>query len=151
MKRKPDSKDKSFVLPLASALLAGSAVVGSAFLGSAALASPVAVGLASPPALSAFVSLNGASGFVAAGTSDPAKLVRTAQTYDAYYCYYYGYDCCDPNTAEGRDACCYYYGTYCNSSSSLGGPAKPEDDYSPAGFAGTGAARPKAPSANPLL
>lgn len=140
--KKRDPNGKGSLHPLVSALLAGGALIGGALAGSVATASPAA-------ASNTYLSLNGPTGFLAAGAA--SKAIRTAQTYDAYYCYYYGYDCCDPATAEGREACCYYYGTYCNQSSGTGGAGKREDDYTAAGFAGAGVARPERDGLNPLL
>ena len=143
MKKIRDAHETSSFHPLVAALLAGGALIGGASVGGSSLASP---GGGTP---ATYVSLNGPSGFLAAGSKD--KAIRTAQGYDAYYCYYYGYDCCDSDTVEGREACCYYYGTYCDQPSTLGGEAKFEDDYSSAGFAGAGSPRPKKDSPHPLL
>jgi hypothetical protein len=139
-----DANEKASLHPLAAALLAGGALIGGVLAANTAPAAPARVS-------NTYLSMNGATGFVAAGTKDGTRAVRTAQGYDAYYCYYYGYYCCDPATADGRDACCYYYGTYCDKPSAQRSSFKRDDDYAAAGFAGAGTQRSDVASINPLL
>ncbi|HXV73273.1 MAG TPA: hypothetical protein VD713_00945, partial [Sphingomonadales bacterium] len=74
MKKGEKAEKKGSLGPLVPALLAGGALIGAAFLGSAAEAN------APGGRATTYQSLNGAAGFLAAGTKTGTQAVRSAQT-----------------------------------------------------------------------